>query len=149
MAGAPRFVLDTNVCLDLFVFDDPASAPLLAAVVAGEVQLVTRKDCRAEWMEVLAYPQLKLDGQRRMQAIEIFDRHVRCMPLADGGGGGAAKLPRCRDHDDQKFLELALQANAVALLTRDDELLRLARRTRRDGLFAILHPASWRDAVGL
>lgn len=143
-SGAPlRFVLDTNVCLDLFVFDDPQCASLLAAVRGGEVELVTREDCRDEWLAVLAYSQLKLDEQRVARAIEMFDTYMQRLPLS---ALGDATLPRCRDRDDQKFLELAYQADAVALLTRDDELLRLARRTKRDGLFAIMTPASWREA---
>ena len=144
-SGVPLcFVLDTNVCLDLFVFDDPQCASLLAAVRAGEIELVTREDCRDEWLAVLAYPELKLDEARRMQAIEVFDEHVRRVPLSVSSD---VTLPRCRDRDDQKFLELAYQAGAVALLTRDDELLRLARRAKRDGLFTILPPASWREAI--
>lgn len=79
-----------------------------------------------------------------MQAIEVFDEHVRRVPLSVSSD---VTLPRCRDRDDQKFLELAYQAGAVALLTRDDELLRLARRAKRDGLFTILPPASWREAI--
>jgi putative PIN family toxin of toxin-antitoxin system len=139
-----RFVLDTNVCLDLFVFGDPQCASLLAAVQAGEVELVTREDCRDEWLAVLAYPQLKLDEAQRMQAIEVFDAYVRKLPVTDSGD---VTLPRCRDRDDQKFLELAHQAGAAALLTRDEELLRLARRTKRDGLFSILPPASWQATI--
>jgi len=143
-SGAPlRFVLDTNVCLDLFVFDDPQCASLLAAVRAGEVELVTREDCRNEWVAVLTYPQLKLSEDRRAQAIEMFDRYVQRLTRS---ALGDASLPRCRDRDDQKFLELAYHAGAAALLTRDDELLRLARRTKRDGLFSIMTPASWREA---
>ncbi|WP_284333887.1 putative toxin-antitoxin system toxin component, PIN family [Dyella flagellata] len=138
---------DTNVCLDLFVFEDSASAALLAAVLAGEVQLITREDCRAEWLAVLAYPRLKLQEQRRLQAAGTFDRYVQCIPPADRGMPSGVALPRCRDRDDQKFLQLAWQAGAAALLTRDDELLRLARRTQRDGLFAILSPTAWRDAL--
>lgn len=144
-SGAPlRFVLDTNVCLDLFVFDDPQCASLFAAVRGGEVELVTREDCRNEWLAVLAYPQLKLDEQRVARAIEMFDAHVREVPSS---AFGDVTLPRCRDRDDQKFLELAYQAGAAALLTRDEALLRLARRVTRDGLFAILPPTSWRAAI--
>lgn len=143
-AAPLRFVLDTNVCLDLFVFDDPNCASLLAATRAGEIELVTREDCRAEWLAVLAYSQLRLDEARRTQAIEMFDAHVHSLPWA---GLDDVTLPRCRDRDDQKFLELAYQAGAAALLTRDDELLRLARRAKRDGLFAILPPAAWQEAV--
>lgn len=144
-SGAPlRFVPDTNVCLDLFVFGDPRCAPLLAAVRAGEIELITREDCRDEWLAVLAYPQLKLDEQRRVQAVGTFDAQVRRVSLS---ARADANLPRCRDRDDQKFLELAYQAKAVALLTRDDELLRLARRAKHDGLFAILPPHAWREAL--
>lgn len=145
-AGTWRFVPDTNACLDLFVFDDPRCAALFAAVRAGDVELVTREDCRAEWQVVLAYPQLRLDEPRRRQAVEVYDRYVRCISCADVSAG-AVVLPRCRDRDDQKFLELAYQTRAVALLTRDDALLRLAKRTRRQGLFAILPPASWQEAI--
>lgn len=144
-SGPPlRFVPDTNVCLDLFVFGDPQCASLLAAVQAGEVELVTRDDCREEWLAVLGYPQLKLDEARRMQAIEAFDAHVRKLPVADSDN---MALPRCRDRDDQKFLELAHHAGAIALLTRDEELLRLARRAKREGLFFILPPASWQATM--
>jgi predicted nucleic acid-binding protein len=79
-----------------------------------------------------------------MQAIEVFDAYVRKLPVTDSGD---VTLPRCRDRDDQKFLELAHQAGAAALLTRDEELLRLARRTKRDGLFSILPPASWQATI--
>jgi predicted nucleic acid-binding protein len=52
-------------------------------------------------------------------------------------------LPRCRDADDQKFLELACAGNASVLLTRDDALLSLRRRTLRAGLFRICSPGAY------
>lgn len=141
-----RLVPDTNVCLDLFVFEDPHCASLLAAIRGGEVQLITREDCRAEWLAVLAYPKLQLDEARRLKACEAFDQYVQCAPAAQGLAD-LDTLPRCRDRDDQKFLQLALQVGAAALLTRDAQLLRLARRTQRDGLFAILPPTAWQRAM--
>jgi len=142
----PRFVPDTNVCLDLFVFGDPQCLSLLAAVRAGDIELVSREDCRAEWQSVLTYPQLTLTAERRTQASKMFDTCVRCMPSA-ATVQSEVRLPRCRDPDDQKFLELAQQSRAIALLTRDNALLRLARRTKRDGLFVILPPALWQEAI--
>jgi uncharacterized protein len=144
-SAPPRYVLDTNVCLDVFVFGDAQCASLRAAAHAGEIELVTRDDCRAEWQAVLAYPQLKLNDERRAQAMQDFDARVRCLHGPELAARGDAVLPRCSDRDDQKFLELALESGASALLTRDDALLRLARRTQREGLFAILRPASWQD----
>jgi uncharacterized protein len=145
-SAPPRFVPDTNVCLDLFVFGDPQCASLLAAVRNGDIELVTREDCRDEWHAVLDYPQLKLTEQLRLTAREYFERWVRCLPLHAPAPDDRV-LPRCRDRDDQKFLELTQQSGAVALLTRDDALLRLARRTKRDGLFVILPPALWQEAI--
>jgi putative PIN family toxin of toxin-antitoxin system len=136
-----RVVLDTNVCLDAFVFDDPRAATLVAALTAGDVEAVTRADCRDEWLGVLAYPALKLDEARRVDAAARFDRLVTL--LATPTEASHVSLPRCRDPDDQKFLELAASAGAAVLFSRDAEVLRLAKRTARDGLFAILRPEDW------
>lgn len=145
--GLPRYVLDTNVCLDVFVFGDSQCASLFAGRQAGEIEWVTREDCRAEWRAVLAYPQLKLSAERQEQAMQAFDTWMRCLQSSDLANPGDVALPRCSDRDDQKFLELAQQAGAVALLTRDAALLHLARRVKREGLFAIVPPALWREAI--
>jgi conserved hypothetical protein TIGR00305 len=140
-----RVVLDTNVCLDAFVFADPRAAALVAAIEAGEVEAVTREDCRAEWLAVLDYPALKLDGDRRAAAAARFDALVRRLPMDDC----AKKPPRCKDPDDQKFLELAASSRASIVFSRDSEVLRLGRRTKREGLFDIMRPEEWpeyRDA---
>jgi putative PIN family toxin of toxin-antitoxin system len=147
-----RVVLDTNVCLDAFVFEDPRVAPLVAALEAGDVEAVTRADCRDEWVGVLRYPALKLDDARRAEAEARFDRSVTVL---DGVAAGDVvtvasvdvaprpALPRCRDPDDQKFLELAAASGASFLFSRDAEVLRLGRWTLRDGLFAIVKPEDW------
>jgi putative PIN family toxin of toxin-antitoxin system len=137
----PRIVLDTNVCLDLFVFGDPRVAMLRAALQSGDVVAVSNAECREEWLRVLGYPQLRLDEVARASAIAAFDAQVRLLPTVPAAAG---LLPRCADPDDQKFLQLAHASGARWLLSRDDALLVLARRTRRDGLFEILSSDSWR-----
>ncbi|HEY4294758.1 putative toxin-antitoxin system toxin component, PIN family [Luteibacter sp.] len=134
-----RVVLDTNVCLDAFVFDDPRAACLVVALESGDVQAVTREDCRDEWLSVLTYPMLKLDDARRAEAAARYDALVTMLPITEP----AVKPPRCRDGDDQKFLELAAASGAAVLFSRDTEVLRLGRRARRDGLFAIVKPEDW------
>ncbi|WP_426286056.1 putative toxin-antitoxin system toxin component, PIN family [Luteibacter sp. E-22] len=134
-----RVVLDTNVCLDAFVFADPRADRLVAAMAAGEVEAVTRADCRDEWLAVLRYPVLKLDEASIAGAIARFDASVTLLPPSLV----AVPLPRCRDPDDQKFLELAAAAGAAVVFSRDAEVLRLGRRTRRDGLFEIVKPEDW------
>jgi len=144
MATPPRVVLDTNVCLDLFVFGDAGCAALREALRTGALEAVSDEACRAEWLAVLAYPQLALDEARQAAAVAAFDALLRRLPdtgrhdLVD-----APRLPRCADPDDQKFLELAQACGARWLLSRDRELLKLARRTRRDQGFDVLSPQAW------
>jgi putative PIN family toxin of toxin-antitoxin system len=136
-----RLVLDTNVCLDLFVFRDARWSGLFAALKQGTVEAVTRDDCRMEWLIVLDYPQLALTGESRIQAAAEFDSLITCLgataPRAD------TRLPLCSDPDDQKFLELARDADAEALITKDKALLKLARKTAKAGLFIIMPPQAW------
>lgn len=137
-----RIVLDTNVCLDLFVFCDPRWAALLGCMQRGEVEAVTRDDCRTEWQIVLGYTHLKLDEARRLTVAQAFDALIRCHPIP-AADIAVPKLPVCKDKDDQKFLELSRDIKADVLITKDKALLKLARKTRRDGLFDIMTPDAW------
>ncbi|MBD8882005.1 MULTISPECIES: PIN domain-containing protein [Rhodanobacter] len=143
----PRLVLDTNVCLDLFVFGDAQCLALREALRAGTVEAVTDAVCRDEWLKVLGYPQLALDAVRRDLAIAAFDACLRMLPEMERRPSPALPaLPRCADPDDQKFLELAQACGAQWLLSRDNELLKLARRARRDHGFGIATPLDWSRA---
>lgn len=137
-----RIVLDTNVCLDLFVFRDPRWTALLAALKDGSVEAVTRADCRMEWQVVLGYARFSLDQAMQMQCTAEFDALITCVPPAPAEYA-AARLPICSDADDQKFLELARDARAAVLITKDKALLKLGRKTVRSGMFRIIGPEAW------
>lgn len=137
----PRVVLDTNVCLDIFLFGDAQSAALHVAMQRGTIEAVTRADCREEWLRVLHYPQLPVTDAARPGIEAAFDALVRCLP--DELATAAAPLPRCADPDDQKFLELAQASGARWLVSKDNELLKLAPRCKRDALFWIGLPQAW------
>lgn len=140
MIPAPhKIILDTNVCLDLFVFHDPRWAPLLAALEAGTVQAVTRADCRDEYLIVLHYSHLPLDDSTRALAAARFDQLITVIDPPVSG----VRLPVCTDRDDQKFLELARDAAVDILITKDKALLKLARKTAQAGMFKIMVPEAW------
>ncbi len=141
-----RIVLDTNVCLDLFVFNDPRWQLLLDALRNGSVEAVTREDCRKEWQIVLGYTHLGLDEVARQHCNERFDALIRCLCVTIPDDP-TLRLPLCRDRDDQKFLELARDAAASALITKDKALLKLAGKIRRAGLFQILLPEQWQRMI--
>ncbi|MBS1186328.1 MAG: putative toxin-antitoxin system toxin component, family [Burkholderiaceae bacterium] len=134
-----RVVLDTNVCLDLFVFHDPRWAALLTALRTGEIEAITNEHCRNEWLRVLDYPHLPLNDESKHHATAEFDALIACIAPAPK----AVLLPLCTDPDDQKFLELARDADATTLVTKDKALLKLARKTARAGMFAIIRPEAW------
>jgi predicted nucleic acid-binding protein len=141
-----RLVLDTNVCLDLFVFGDPRCAGLRLALEQRRAIAFSDPPCRDEWLRVLAYPGLALSAQRQAQAVLDYDAMLS--PWTAPRAHLEIALPRCPDADDQKFLELAHAAQADALLSRDHAVLGLASRARRRGLFRIALPQDWQAALG-
>ncbi len=139
-----RLVLDTNVWLDWLVFDDPAIAPVKAAVAEGRAAVFIDEAVEAELVRVLAYPfgARSLDAQAQADALE------RCRRVARKAEGGRRKaeedpLPKCDDPDDQKFLELAAACGAAFLLTRDDALLEMERRKMRPLPFRVVTPVEF------
>ncbi|NJD24746.1 MAG: putative toxin-antitoxin system toxin component, PIN family [Betaproteobacteria bacterium] len=129
-----RLVLDTNVVLDLLHWHDAAAAPLLAALEDGRACCLADTRTLAELRRVLAYPELRLSPE---VSGALFTRYTG---LAESiTECPVAGLPRCRDRDDQMFLELAARGNADLLVTRDKALLGLRGRTRL--AFRIAKPA--------
>lgn len=140
-----RIVLDTNVCLDLFVFRDPRWVRLMQAMIQGDVEAITRADCRREFEIVIGYAHLALDGAMQEAICAEFDALVRPLDATQPHNGVA--LPICRDRDDQKFIELTYQSGATTLITKDKALLKLARKSQRSGLFSIMTPERWTAMV--
>jgi putative PIN family toxin of toxin-antitoxin system len=123
-----RAVLDTNVLLDLWLFDDPSVRSLRDGIEAGSLQPLRSADCDAEFEEVIGREQFGLDEASRQA---VLARWAGCSELITG----VAPAPlACADPDDQKFLDVAFSAGADLLLTRDKALLRLARRAEAAGL---------------
>lgn len=129
-------VLDTNIVLDLWVFDDPASAALRASLETGATRWLATPAMREELARVLAYPHIarRLDARQGPAApvLAHFDRHVHVHP-------DAPKAPySCKDADDQKFIDLAVQHGA-ALHSKDAQVLCMKNRLARCGV--ALNPA--------
>lgn len=121
-----RVVLDTNIVLDVYVFQDDAVKTLRSAIEAGELQWIATAAMRDELQRVLDYPQV-LRGRSRetvLRALEAFDSLA---VLHDA----AQRAPfRCADEDDQKFIDLAV-AHRALLLSKDREVLKMKNRLLR------------------
>jgi len=131
-----KIVLDTNVCLDLFVFRDPRWQSINAGLNDRTLQAITRVDCRDEWLAVLHYPYLPVTDDTRAAIVTTFDEHI----VVEEWPQKNIKLPVCSDKDDQKFLEIARDADARILVTKDKALLKLTRKTQQLNLFIIETP---------
>ena len=128
-------MLDTNVVVALLVFADPRLVQLCESWNAGAIIALADEDTLAELNRVLRYPELRVDESR---ALDIGLRYrERCAIIAPDSSA-VGRLPRCRDPDDQKFLQLAHRGEAACLLTRDKELLRMKRAVS----FRIISPES-------
>lgn len=137
----PVLVIDTNIVLDLLVFEDPAQGPLRDAVQQGRVTWLATAAMRDELERVLTYPQVarRLVARNRpaQEVLAQFDGRSRRMPAA-------TRAPvRCRDPDDQIFIDLAV-AHRAELLSKDALVLRLRKRLAALGVAV----ASRRETAG-
>jgi putative PIN family toxin of toxin-antitoxin system len=129
--GAQAWVIDTNIVLDLWLFEDPATIPLRAALQSGAISHLATGSMRDELERVLAYPHLvKRMAKSNIQAQDIlnrFDEHLLAVEPA------AKALFTCKDPDDQKFIDLAV-AHAAPLLSKDKAILCMKKRLLQSGV---------------
>lgn len=128
-----RTVLDTNVVLSALLFEGGRLSWLRQAWQSGRIVPTGSSATVGELARVLQYPKFQLTGPERMELLGDYLPFVELLPDPP-----AAPAPlRCRDPHDQKFLDLALAAEADLLITGDEDLLALAEKAP----FAILTPA--------
>ena len=139
----PIIVLDTNIVLDWLVFEDGGMPELMTAIAHQQVQIVSNAECRDELIRVLNYPIFKLGIEAQQLALAQYDAFVKITPERASLLG---IVPRCRDRDDQKFVQLAAHASAVALISKDHAVLGLKRSMKeRFGcdVLGASHTAEW------
>jgi putative PIN family toxin of toxin-antitoxin system len=125
MSTPAAWVIDTNIVLDLMVFEDAAASPLREQLAQPGNRWIATLAMREELVRVLAYPQIvKRLAARPLLASDVlaaFDQRTQTEPAAP-------KAPCvCKDADDQKFIDLAV-AHQATLVSKDDQVLRMARR---------------------
>ena len=140
-AERPCIVLDTNVVLDWLYFRDPRCAALADAVAAGHVQWIASAPMREEMEHVLGRG--SLSARWPTGAASVRAGWQRWAMMVEAPPIATPPNMRCTDAADQKFIELALATRAVALLSADRAVLKLARRASAWGL-VITTVSSWR-----
>lgn len=118
-------VLDTNIVLDAFVFNDPATQPLKRALASQQRQWIATHAMREELVRVMGYPKIA----QRMAIHQINAAHVLAQfdgqaTLVDSAHKASVT---CSDPDDQKFIDLAV-AHKATLLSKDRAVLCMSKR---------------------
>ena len=118
-------MIDTNIVLDLLVFNDPATQPLKQALASNKIQWLSTQAMRDELERVLNYPKImarlavtELDAEK---VLKQFDAQTGLVEVA------AKASVTCRDADDQKFIDLAVLHKAM-LLSKDRAVLNMKKR---------------------
>lgn len=141
--SSSRFVLDTNIVLDCFVFDDPMTRDLLTALESHHIQALAHDLALDELQRVLAYPQFYLAAAEQGLVLARYRAVATLVPMPNGFSRETpllpAGFPRCRDGDDEPFLALAYHARAEGLVTKDKAVLQLRTKARQFGV-TILAP---------
>ena len=136
-------VLDTNAVLDALLFGNPRMDAALAALTRGELVWRATRAMREELSHVIKRSALHRYSPDCERILTEFDRRTTLIESACVVG---SPLLRCRDADDQVFVDLAFHLRPATLLTSDRDLLALARRGRPFDV-AILPPARFSSAT--
>ncbi|MBS7348884.1 MAG: putative toxin-antitoxin system toxin component, PIN family [Comamonas sp.] len=118
-------VLDTNIVLDLLVFDEPQVAPVRQLLKQGQLRWVSDAAQRLELERVLTYsqiaPRVAFYGKTVASVLAAFDAEAQILPAAP-----PVRLS-CTDPDDQHFWDLAAQQQAL-LISKDRAVLKQRKR---------------------
>lgn len=117
-------VFDTNVLLDLFVFNDFRALHLKQALIDGRIDALATPNTLAEFADVISRPLFSLE---KVQQEQIYLQWQSLARLIDDLR--LSKAPwRCNDPDDQVFLDLAYTVRPCILISKDNEVIRLATK---------------------
>lgn len=127
-------VIDTNIALDLLLFEEPSCLPLAKALAAGEWRWLVSSPMRDELLRVLGYPAVAARLASVEKSVdELMSRFDAMTQTAD--------LPmratcRCTDPDDQMFIDLAV-AHGALLLSKDRAVLKMKKALAARGVPAM------------
>jgi putative PIN family toxin of toxin-antitoxin system len=123
-------VLDTNILLDIFVFDDQRASNLKKAIVDGSIAAIASQKTFLEFADVISRPLFKLNTARQGA---ILTQWQSIAQLHDDSNLASAPWV-CQDPDDQIFLDLAYQLRPTILISKDNAVLHIASRAAQENI---------------
>ena len=123
-------VLDTNILLDIFVFNDERAVNLKQAIVDGSILALASQKTLVEFADVISRPLYKLDAATQTA---ILDQWKSLAQQHDDSNLATAPW-KCQDPDDQIFLDLAYQLRPAILISKDNALLHISDRAAQEDI---------------
>ena len=126
-------VFDTNVLLDLFVFNDFRA--LHIKLLERRIDALASRKTLEEFADVISRPLFSLEMAEQEKVLLQWQSLARI--LSD-----ESLLPspwRCQDPDDQIFLDLAFTAKPCTLISKDNAVLQIASRAAKDDVIITHH----------
>ena len=123
-------VLDTNILLDIFVFNDERAINLKQAIMDGSIPAVASQKTLLEFADVISRPLFKLD---EVTQAAILNQWQSLAQQHDDSNLATAPW-KCQDPDDQIFLDLAHKLKPAILISKDNALLHIASRAAQEDI---------------
>lgn len=123
-------VLDTNILLDIFVFNDERAINLKQAILGGDILAVASQKTALELADVISRPLFKLN---KTSQVTIWDQWQSIAQQYDDSNLTPAPW-KCQDPDDQIFLDLAYHLRPSILISKDNAVLHIASRAAQEDI---------------
>ena len=123
-------IFDTNVLLDLFVFNDFRVLHIKQALIEKQLDALASRQTLEEFSDVISRPLFSLEQSAQEKLVQEWQSLAR---IIEDQNISAAPW-QCRDMDDQIFLDLAFTSKPSILLSKDNEVLKLASRAAIEGV---------------
>ena len=133
----PVAVIDTNVLLDFWFWEDKTAAPVKDALYYDRFWAVRSDDTVDELADVIRRPQFELTVANQCEILRLWHSLSFGITIP----ADFTTTLRCKDRDDVKFLRLADFVKADFVVTKDKAVLKAGKRAKRNGT-VVLTPAT-------
>lgn len=121
-------ILDTNIVLDLLVFQDPRADWIRDGMAQEEFEIIYSSEMLVELTDVIARPQF---AQRACDPSDVLKAWAQ---MAIHKPTPPRCSFRCDDPDDQPFIDLAYHCRPSELLSKDRKILQMQRVLSEHGV---------------
>ncbi len=130
-------ILDTNVVLDLLVFQDPRTDRLRHSLQQQEIHFIYSPEIFLEYRNVIARPQFAQSLAQQQRILATWQELACLMPSPPSCNFC------CADQNDQMFIDLAYYYRPCMLLSKDIKIIQMHKRMHMEGVEIQTYPVAF------